>query len=175
MSRSSTVPTRAHQDLAIAWYRRIRRAQHDHGRAAGTARRWATIWTVGGLGLGVLAGGSYVADLLDLDVGLRPALSASLAVVGVVATAVPSLTDLGGSRARHERASRDFGRIRRELAITALDAELSDVARYKALQNLKTQMDAVALASPNIPDRLWKKSLDQDDYFPPEFGHWRAR
>lgn len=162
-------PEEGARHLTLAWYRRVRRAQLAHARAAATARTTFLWLGVPAVVLSGAAGSAVVADVAGghrVLIGLASLLAALL-------SALQTFLRFDDRRIAHEAAARKFGSIRRQLGELGAVGPVAPQTFVASLDDIRTDYDGVSAATPQVPRRIWdgQKTADRA-FWPEEFGQW---
>ena len=155
--------------LTLAWYRRVRRAQLAHARAATRSRSFFLWLGVPAVVLGFAAGSAVVADVA----ADHRVLIALASLVAALLTALQTFLRLDDKRIAHETAARKFGSIRRELGELGAVGPLPDATFVGTLDGIRADYDEASAGTPQVPRRIWSSQKAADRAFwPEEFGRW---
>jgi hypothetical protein len=159
MSRAVTVPWSDElQGLLEDWHRRVTTAQFGHQRQADRYRALSLVFGIPVVVLTTLVGTSAFAAVTH---GASRSARIAVGVVSILAAVLASIqTFLGYGQAaeRHRIAGARYASLRRSIE--------EGLGRHdpSLLDRLRTDMDKVGAASPQIGRRIWKKAQkDADD------------
>lgn len=155
--------------LTLAWYRRARRAQLAHARAATRSRSLFLGLGVPAVVLGFAAGSAVVADVA----ADHRVLTGLAGLVAALLTALQTFLRLDDQRIAHESAARKFGSIRRELGELGALGPLAPTTFVASLDAIRADYDETSAGTPQVPRLIWdsQKAADRS-FWPEEFGQW---
>jgi hypothetical protein len=147
--------------LMTDWFRRVRQSQHIHYACGNYFSRLNLYLGLPTIILSSIVGTAVFASLDKQDIGNYKILVGMISIIAALLASLQTFLGFAERAEKHRVTSSGYAAVRRRIEMLKTFPPKEQEPMERSLTDIKNEMDALANASPEVPQRIGSRILAQ--------------